>query len=60
MPGLMPRQAPCGHLVDERAGFRPLTWKRPPGLPPDRGVISELGGGVVPNCCVYVTTLTSS
>jgi hypothetical protein len=33
VPGLMPRQVPCGHLVDERAGFRPLTWKRPPGAP---------------------------
>ena len=40
-------------------------WKKnseggnaPRRLPPDRGVVPELGGGVVPNCCDYVTTVT--
>ncbi len=39
-------------------------WKKnseggnaPRRLPPDRGVVPELGGGVVPNCCDYVTTV---
>ena len=30
-----------------------LRW-----LPPDRRVVPELGGGVVPNYCDYVTTVT--
>ena len=40
-------------------------WKKnfeggnaPRWLPPDRGVVPELGGGVVPNYCDYVTTVT--
>ena len=32
----------------------------PPGRLPNRGVVSELGGGVTPNCCNYITTLTRS
>jgi hypothetical protein len=48
----------CGHLVDSRAEKRLRTWKRPSGLLPNRGVVSELGGGVVPNYCNHITTLT--
>ena len=42
-------------------------WKKnsesgnaPRWLPPGRGVVPELGGGVVPNCCDYVTTVKRS
>ena len=35
----------------------PESGNAPRWLPPDRGVVPELGGGVVPNCCDYVTTV---
>ena len=35
----------------------PESGNAPRWLPPDRGVVPVLGGGVVPNCCDHVTTV---
>ncbi len=45
---------PGGFLGGQTA----LYMETPLGaLLPDRGVVSELGGGVTPNCCNHITTL---